>query len=687
MYELIDPKGAYLVVTDDSNNEFIATELTVTEQLNGEYEWQAEIVVSRSTPQDWIGGEVTCTVYDLLGGNRDSLRQFKGVVVKAQSHSPRIDSSYFGIRISVKPWFSLLEFSQSNRVFQEQNVQTIVTSVFDDLGFKGKYSVKSMPSTKREYCVQFNESDLDFVTRLLAEEGVHFYFGKDDKSDTLYLQDASKSFGQDNLVTLDYIASASGDYEVITKWQRAHQFHSASAELTAYDYNQSKLVTSKAKKSKYSLSGNTKLTQSFYPVASKDGSFSDLASNQAEIWRAQQDSQYHLVQAVSESTQLATGFMLKLADHPVSDEKGSYVVSAVEYQFKDAQAQGLKSDVSFQCVPEDQVLYPPHQDKPVVHGLQSAVVAGATKGEPASDASGRVRIKFHWDPETGDKTSCWVRVAQALAGNGYGHQFLPRAGQEVLVSFINGDPDQPVIVSSVYNSTNKPTYPTANSTQSGIKTKLSGAANEIRFDDKKDNEQLYFAAAKDWVSEVANDRTETVKGLMSLAVTKTLTYAIDESFTMTAKKGFSMASEQSFSFEMDDAISGKGKTITLEASDTLTLKVGSSKLVISSSKIEIDSDSVAVSGSSSIKLDGGSLSQSGSSVSIKSDGSLSAKGGTSVSLSAGTGLTAKAGTTATLQGLNANVKADVSASVKGSATAELSASGQATVKGAIVMVN
>ncbi|UJF17196.1 type VI secretion system tip protein VgrG [Vibrio sp. SS-MA-C1-2] len=687
MNELLELSGSYLTVKDANNKEYVASKLKVMEALNGDYQWTVSAMSSSASAADWIGQQITTDVYDLLGDDRKGCRQYSGYVVKAERESDHTEKGYYSIRLTVKPWFYLLKYSKSSRVFQELSVQSIVTSIFDDLGFKGCYQVSSMPTTKRTYCIQFNESDFDFVTRLLSEEGVHFYFGKNDKNETLYLQTATNPFSKDGLTTLDSITSPTGEYEILDSWEPQHQFHTASVELTAYDYNQSKLVTSKTQKSKYSLSGNSKLTQTHYPVASLSQSYDDLAKPLAQTAIGQNDSNYSLINATTQSYQLVAGAYITLNSHFNSADKGNYIVIAVQYEFSSDSDNQFTTSASLTAIPEDQVFYPDPKSKPTLHGLQSAVVAGTTAGEPASDKMGRVRIKFHWDSETGDKTSCWVRVAQGMSGKSYGSQFLPRAGQEVLVSFIDGDPDRPVVVSSLYNSQNPPPYVTENTTQSGIKTKLSGESNELRFDDKKDNEELYLKAAKDFNTEVLNNETKTVAGDSTVAITKNLTHTIDETCNLTAKKDITIATDTNHTLTATESITEKTKTVLVEGSETITLKVGDSKLVISSSKIELSSSEIAISGSSKISLDGGSISQSGSSISLSSDGSLSAKAGSSMSLSASSSFSAKGTSGATIKGLNVTVQGDVGATLKGSATAEVSASGQTTVKGAIVMVN
>ena len=145
MNELLDIQGSFLVVKDASNKEFVGSGLVVKETLSGDYQYSVDVLVSTSDPAAWIGEEVNCNVFDVLGDSRSAAREFKGVVVKAQAQSQRIDSSFYRIKLTVKPWLFLLNYSRNCRVFQEATTQSIVTSIFDELGFKGSYSVKIMP--------------------------------------------------------------------------------------------------------------------------------------------------------------------------------------------------------------------------------------------------------------------------------------------------------------------------------------------------------------------------------------------------------------------------------------------------------------------------------------------------------------------------------------------------------------
>jgi type VI secretion system secreted protein VgrG len=300
----------------------------------------------------------------------------------------------------------------------------------------------------------------------------------------------------------------------------------------------------------------------------------------------------------------------------------------------------------------------------VVQGLQSAVVAGSTAGDINQDEQGRVRIQFQWDTDaTGDKTSCYVRVAQMLAGSGYGAQFVPRVGQEVLVSFIDGDPDRPIITGSVYNSKNAPPYAEANTTKSGIKTQLSGQSNELYFDDKKDNELLYLHAAKDLTQEVENNQTETIKGELSQTVTKAV----------------SVSTEDNYSLSVTKALSEKAKSISIEADDSIELKVGSSKITLSSSSIAIEATNIDVKASSALNLEGTNVTSKATSAN-KVSGTTTALDATSSNSISGLSISIKADTTLSAEGsLSAEFKSGLKATFDGGVMGE--------VKGAIVKVN
>ncbi|MEH6651233.1 MAG: type VI secretion system tip protein TssI/VgrG [Motiliproteus sp.] len=670
---MLDPQGSNLVIQDTKGNSYTLTRLSYRAALSEVPMLEADLLCKDVDASSWLGETLVCEFYRHPGVSRSSERRFEGVVTGVKTLTGSDADRYSCYRLRIQPWLALLAYSRNHRVFQDKTTQLIITSLFDELGFKGQYRVDSMPTTKRPYCLQFNETDLDFVQRLLAEEGVHYHFGQDEDANTLILHEASKPFSTSDKITLDSEAVPGGVNALISRWEPRYQYHGAELELACYDDQQTKLVSSKSKKSSYTLPGNTKLKEIRYPAASVSGKMDDLAATLVSCRRAQLDSNYQLIDGETDSAGLGVGRYLELAAHLDKEQLGEYLLVAVEQEFVVDSQSGFSQSCNFTCTPSDHDYYPAFVEKPRTYGMQSAVVAGKTDAEPASDKQGRIRIRFQWDTETeGDETSCWVRVAQSMAGNGYGVQFIPRAGQEVLVSFLDGDPDRPLVTGSLYNSKHKPPYATQDSTQSGIKTQLKAKSNELRFDDKKDNEQLYLHAAKDLLVEVENDADEKVTAEKRVAVNKDITVSSDQNYSLTTKENINLKTDKNYALAAVEAITVDGKTITLKASDKLELIVGSSKLVMTDSKIEIESETISLSGSSAIELDADEISVSGDS---------------SVDLTSSDSMTLKASSSFAASGMNAELKATSAVTVKGSASAEISASGNTTVKGAMVMIN
>lgn len=658
------PSASQLTVKDEAGKVYVATKVIVNEALSKISDLTVTLLSSSEDATVWLGQTITCDVYDNISTSREAIRSYKGVVVGVEMlFNSEMDQNHCFL-LNVQPWLGLLKYSRNYRVFQEKSSQEIVTFIFDELGFKGKYKVNALASTKRKYCLQYNETDYAFISRILAQEGIHFYFERDANNETLVLQDAAKPFTEDDKVSFDCIATRAGTLPLITDWAPVMKYHAAKLELASYDPDQTKLVTSAATASRYTLAGNSKLIDFRYPQASITGAQADIATALIKIKRGQLDSEHSLVSARAESPSISCGNYINLATHSDASQVGDYLVIASEYQY-DIDVKGrLSQQLAFSCCPKGHAFFPPKFSKPKIYGLHSAVIAGPKKGEPSNDDEARVKIKFHWDDNTGDKTSCWVRVAQSMAGNGYGLQFIPRAGQEVLVSFLDGDIDRPVVTGSLYNSNNKAPYAKQDTTHSGIKTKLEGESNELRFDDKKDNEQLFLHAAKDFALEIENDSSIKVLNDSKEEVTGNSTSAVEKDITTTTNKNYSLTAKEK--------ISAEGQTIILEAKDSLTLKVGSSELKMTGSKIEIKSSEILLKGSSEVTIDGGQVNVKGSSkIDIKSGGSVAIKATSDL----------KAG------GLNAEIKADVGATVKGGATAEISASGITVVKGAMVNIN
>ncbi len=664
MTEKFDLSTRKLVAKDYKNIESAIKRLKINESLSVPFEIEAEIVCSDFNPEAQLGQEMTLTRYLTQGGKRQALRHFHGYITHIQFLGNADNNQLQEYRLQLRPWLWLLKHTCHSRVFQNKSSKEIVCDIFDEAGFKGKYKTASLPTTKREYCIQYNETDFDFIERLLAEEGIHYYFEQSESGHTLLLHDASSPYQDADINEFDFINTPDGNLEILTQWVPEHNFHGKSLELNNYDYSQSKLVSSKKKTASHSLANNTKLINTRFAHSSVAGDFTDLAKNLVARRIALLEQDYHKITGASESQSLFVASNFSLKSHPDTAQIGKYALLSLEQEYVSDESHEANYSNCFTCIPATSNTFPLVKNKPNIQGLQSAVVAGSKEGEPNQDDESRIRIQFHWDTQTsGDKTSCWVRVAQTMAGNGFGLQAIPRAGQEVLVSFINGDPDLPVVTGAVYNSTHKPPYPEANTSKSGIKTQLKGQSNELRFDDKKDNEELFLHAAKDMNVEVENDETCTIKGQSQTKVTKQIAVTTEDSYQLSASKD----------------IKGKGKTISLEADDKIELKVGSSKLTMTTSSITIESGDIQLKASKGLKLDGMTLEGKASTSAKLSGATLDLKASGNAKLS-GAAVTVDAQTTLTAQGkLSADLKSDLKASINSSVMTE--------VKGTIVKVN
>ncbi|MFZ3407121.1 type VI secretion system Vgr family protein [Vibrio chagasii] len=660
MTDNFSPSASTIVAKDSKSNEHAISDLTISEYLSKPFKIELTLISKSFVIDDQLGQNLVVTRFVNDTDNLTATRVFNGIVTQVQLLGMDSNLQYSSYRVTLRPWFWLLKHTHSFRVYQNQSTKDIVSDVLTQAGFSGSFKTGTMPSSKREYCVQYNESDFDFVTRLLAEEGVHYFFQHSDSDHLMMLQDAQSPFQKSDASKMDMIETPSGSNPLIDKWMPQGQFHGASIELTAYDYSQSKLVSSKEKKSSHKIANNTKLTKQYYPNLGITGGMEDLASNLVKRRIEQLEQSYQTVHAEAQHDSFELGTWFSLASHLDKSQLGDYLVTEIRINYNSDN----QCEVSLSLIDTSIPNYPTPRDKAKIHGLQSAVVAGSTAGDINQDDQGRVRIQFHWDTEaSGDKTSCYVRVAQMMAGSGYGAQFIPRVGQEVLVSFIDGDPDQPIITGSVYNSKNTPPYKEANSTKTGISTKLSGLANELYFDDKKDNELMYMHATKDFTKEVENNLTETIKGELLQKTTKQVTVSTEDNYTLTS----------------DKAISEKGKSISLEADDKIELTVGSSKITMSSSSISIEASNIDIKASSALNLEGMNVTSKA----------------TSANKISGVTTALEATSSNSIKGLSVAIKADTTLSAEGSLSAEFKSGLKGTfdggvmgeLKGAIVKVN
>ncbi|AGR58623.1 TPA: type VI secretion system tip protein VgrG [Salmonella bongori] len=569
----------------------------------------------------------------------------------------------------LRSWLWWLTLSSNNRVFQNLSAQEIVEKVFKDGGFSDyKFQLKSKPA-KREYCLQYNESDFNFISRLLEQEGIFWFFTYAEGKHTLVLADDNSAFppipGEKKV---KYQAAQSGARE--TGMIRSAQLR---LQATAQGFQSSDFNYEQPKAALFSQAGEKKGGMQYQ----HPGRFSVKAEGDAlAAWKVNAlKAQAKQLVGESDCPALMAGHWFTLTDHDDKSLNIDWLITAVSHEYD-----GEHYRNRFTAIPKATPYRPlAVTPQPFMH-TQTATVVGKSGEEIWTDKLGRVKVQFPWDREgkSDETSSCWLRVATAWSGNGFGAQFIPRIGQEVVVSFIDGSPDKPLITGCVYNGANALPYALpANQTQSGIKTKSEKGFNELRFDDKKDAELLAMQAQKDFQLTVLNDSKTTVSHDEIQSVKNDRTRIIEEgNETITLKKG--------------------NRTVKIEkGSDTLEVKDKRSVTVKGDQEHAVDGNEThKVKGNYTLNVDGNLTIKVSGTLTLESSKTLNLKSGADLSASATSGLKldatniaseAKASLTQKAATISHEAKATLTS--KASATQTVDGGGMLIIKGGLVRIN
>lgn len=484
--------------------------------------------------------------------------------------------------VALVPGLWFLSQAGTNRIFEDKTAVEIVEAVIKSYGAFCPLELKvSKQYLQREYCVQFNESDLAFVQRLLAEDGVNYYFTHTETDHTLVLADVPGSFADcpEGTVVIEGRARDVGAEGVaIFDWRRTLRYHPQACEQIDYNqdtpknfYKQNIPTTSK-----FSQVPSVNCVQSYGGFNFKDGSNSchDFEPDYNKLltahWMESMESSYSVADGNSNCTGFRCGARFQL-EHSISSECDKYLLTRISHQASNSTGGLERYQNRFQCVAASVPVRPPREQvKRQMPGPQMAKVMELCSSASSGDADPQrmIRVQFPWDSE---RNSCKLRVLQGYAGSGWGASFVPREGQEVLVDFINGDPDRPIVVGAMYNKDNPgPKYTT---TQSGWLTQ-SGNANEFRFDDKGGAEEIYMKAGKDYNFVVANNETGAVQNDQSLAVSnmRAVDVGADETKSVGANQTLTVGANQTLTVGQNQSntiASNKTETIAVNFAETV----------------------------------------------------------------------------------------------------------------------
>jgi len=499
----------------------------------------------------------------------------------------------FRYRVELRPWLWFLTLTRDCRIYQKRTLPEILREVFEEHGF-GDYELRlARDYRKREYCVQYRESAFAFVSRLMEEEGIYYYFRHAPGEHTLVLCDHCGAHGPLNGGARIPFHPRAGEgglrgREGITGWEAGKRVCSGHYTHTDYDFTKPRAML----QAQAPLPGNH--PHGRYEVFDYPGIYAQASEGEEYARNRVEELQagHELLRGKGDARVLAVGGLFKLGEHPRGDQNREYLITQASYKLHgDAYGSvpGREESPAYQCefsCMDSRESYRPARStiKPVVKGPQTAVVVGRAGEEIHTDAYGRVKVQFHWDRygKSNENSSCWVRVAQAWAGHYWGGMQIPRIGQEVIVDFLEGDPDRPIITGRVYNAEQMPpwTLP-ANQTQSGILSRSRSSkggqistANAIRFEDKKGEEQLWLHAEKDQLTEVehdedkwvGNDRRKTIDGNETTTVHKNRTETVDQNETITVHQNRTETVDQNETITIH-----QNRTETVDQNETITI--------------------------------------------------------------------------------------------------------------------
>jgi len=467
-----------------------------------------------------------------------SVREFNGFV----THFALVGQhgNFVRYRATLKPWLWFLSQTRNCRIFQSQTVPDVVKTIFRDHGFSDfEESFSNEAYRTWEYLVQYRESDLNFVSRILEQEGIHYFFKHEDGKHILVLADSNNAHapnvGYERVPYFPPLGRERRQEEHLDAFTTARQIRPGKFMARDWKFKTPEIL-------KANVGSPLESAHAEYELYDYPGDFTnqDEADLQVRLRLEEHQVEFETVQGGGPVRGLTAGCRFAMTQFPRDDQNREYIVLSASYEIRVSEYESNSPEdrepiFRFQFTAIDAkhpYRVPRLTRKPIVEGPQTATIVGPDKADIYTDEWGRVKVKFHWDrkEESNQDSSCWIRVSQVWAGQNWGAMHIPRLGQEVIVDFLEGDPDRPIITGRVYNQQQFPPYALPdNATQSGIKSRSTAGSsdggatdsnfNELRFEDKKGSEEVYMQAEKDMTTLIKHDRTTTIQRNDTLNIT------------------------------------------------------------------------------------------------------------------------------------------------------------------------
>jgi type VI secretion system secreted protein VgrG len=632
----------------------------------------------------------------------DADRHVHGLVARIEQTGRSEDLSRY--RLTLVPSVWPLGLRQGCRIFQKMTVPDIVRKVLKDAGVADD-EVKIQVHGEHpewEYCVQYRESDLAFISRLMEQEGIFYFFEHSGQKAVMRIgDDPADHPGAPDVPALPF-RSGSGmavSEEVVSRFSLAEEVRPDGFAVRDYNFETPTVDLTGTASDKPGLG-----TEVFdFP-----GEYDEPAEGSSLAKIRLQEMRAGRVRGTGESScpRLAPGHTFQIDKHPRRDHNGKFLLLEVRHHGaqpqvleKEAPGGGSAYSCSFTCIPAGVPYRPPRvTPRPMAQGAQTAVVVGPSGEEIHTDEHGRVKVQFHWDRQgkKDEESSCWIRVAQVWAGPQWGGLFIPRIGQEVIVGFLDGDPDQPIITGAVYNADNPPPYGLpGEKTKSSLKTNTSpggGGFNEIRFEDAKGSEEIFIHGQKDLNLVIENDESDTIHGNRTAIIDK------DESVTIGGSRTENVGKSETISIsegrtesvgKNEDVKIGGTRSLNVTKDQNVTIGQGRTESVGKNAELKVGADrSVTVAKEDRVEIGGGrSLrtgkdlkEQVGDGMTLQVGKDHDVKVGNRFALNAGSEIALKVGSASLVMSRDGRI------TLKGSAI-NIKASGDVIIKGSKVAVN
>jgi len=632
------------VITPLGETDLLLYRMTGSERLSQLFEYELELLSEKNDIdlKSLLGKNMTVKL-ELPDGKH---RSFHGMVARISLFGMMGNLYYYRATLRPKPW--LLTRNSNCRILANLSVPDIVKKILAGHGYTDLENKLTSSYEPREYCVQYRESDFNFISRLMEEEGIYYYFKHKDRLHTIVLCDdksGHQTAAENQKIRYFPLANEGRRKEEhFFEWRVSEEIQSGTYEHDDFDFEKPKAELKATSTEPGGHEGDSKEVYD-YP-----GNYikTSVGDQHAKVRMQELRAGFEYIAANGNTRSLATGHKFDLIDFPRADQNQEYIAVSTQVQI---QNNGYESNGIADCLEQYQCLYTVISSKthyrsprvsriPIVQGVQTAIVVGKSGDEITTDKYGRVKVQFHWDREgkNDENSSCWVRVAQVWAGKNWGAIHIPRIGQEVIVDFLEGNPDRPIITGRVYNADQMPPYELdANKTQSGIKSRSSKGGssenfNEIRFEDKKGEEELYIHAEKNFTRTVENDDVHKIgfdkksPGDQKVDIYNHRTVTLDQgNDSLTVKMGNRSAEIKQGNDDLKLAMGNRTVKLDLgkiaeEAMQSIELKVGQSSIKIDQMGVTIKGMTISIEGQMKTDVKGLMTTVSG-------DAMLTVKGG------------------------------------------------------------